>query len=50
MVMTAIGVKSMPPVITTTVANAAAIPTTETASVIFRMFCHRQKYCDAKPR
>ena len=49
-VMTAIGVRSSPPLITTTVAKAAAIPTTDTASVMFRMFFQRQKNSEAKPR
>jgi hypothetical protein len=49
-VMTAIGVRSSPPLMTTTVRIAAAMPTTDTASVMLRMFCQRQKYSDAKPR
>ena len=49
-VITATGDRSSPPLITTTVAKAAAMPTTATASVMFSRFWMRQKYSDAKPR
>ena len=50
MIPTVTGVRSRPPPMTTSVANAAAIPIAAIANVMLSRFCHCRKYWDENAR